>query len=91
MSTVELYQGKLDGEKLMKPLLKAYFTTLDTTSTAYLLEDITKKATEKDKDWVGRFLCEHIQHKKMAADVSDFVKMLKVCMSFMIKENKISI
>ncbi|XP_048489346.1 leucine-rich PPR motif-containing protein, mitochondrial [Plutella xylostella] len=77
MEIVELYQGKLDGEKLMKPLLKAYFTTLDTTSTAYLLEDITKKATEKDKDWVGRFLCEHIQHKKMAADVSDFVKMLK--------------
>ncbi|KAJ0182327.1 hypothetical protein K1T71_001696 [Dendrolimus kikuchii] len=73
----ELFQGKIDIEKIQNPLLKAYLTTSDIESTANILEDMLKKPIEKNKDWVGRFLCVFMQHKKVNEDLSDFMNLAK--------------
>ncbi|XP_059051022.1 leucine-rich PPR motif-containing protein, mitochondrial-like [Achroia grisella] len=73
----ELFQGKVDVEKILKPMLKGYLTTSDVKSTIHILEDVTKKAGDKNKDWVGRFLCVFMQNKRVLEDVSDFLELIK--------------
>ncbi|XP_052757762.1 leucine-rich PPR motif-containing protein, mitochondrial-like [Galleria mellonella] len=73
----ELFQGKVDAEKILKPLLKGYLISADVKSTVHILEDILKKAIDKNKDWVGRFLCVFMQHKKVLEDISDFLELIK--------------
>ncbi|KAH9628360.1 hypothetical protein HF086_015890 [Spodoptera exigua] len=60
----ELFQGKVDTEKLLKPLLKGYLISTDVTATIHTLEDISARSIEKNKDWVGRFLCKFMVHPK---------------------------
>ncbi|XP_060804000.1 leucine-rich PPR motif-containing protein, mitochondrial [Amyelois transitella] len=74
----ELFKGKVDGEKLLKPLLKGYLTSSDDVCTVHILEDILGKASDRSKDWVGRFLCVFMQHKKVQEDISDFKKLVNV-------------
>lgn len=73
----ELFKGKVDAEKLMKPLLKGYLISADVTSTIHTLEDITDKSIEQNKDWVGRFLCKFMQHPKIKTDLTDVTNLLK--------------
>ncbi|CAB3256339.1 unnamed protein product [Arctia plantaginis] len=73
----ELFQGKVDAEKLLQPLLKGYLISADVKSTVHALEDITAKASDKNKDWVGRFLCKFMEHKKIKEDISDIVNLMK--------------
>ncbi|KAG6447060.1 hypothetical protein O3G_MSEX004728 [Manduca sexta] len=82
----ELFQGKVDAERILKPLLKGYFTSVDTKSTVHILEDILMKALDKKKDWTGRFLCVFMQHRKVQADLSDFFSLVKA-----IRESKLKI
>ncbi|KAM3967869.1 leucine-rich PPR motif-containing protein, mitochondrial [Aphomia sociella] len=73
----ELFQGKVDVEKVLKPLLKGYLISADIKSTIHILEDVLKKAADKNKDWVGRFLCVFMKHKRIMEDVSDFMELVK--------------
>ncbi|CAK1602353.1 unnamed protein product [Parnassius mnemosyne] len=73
----ELFQGKVDAEILLRPLVKGYLTSLDVKSTIHILEDITSKAADKGKDWVGRFLCVFMRHKKVTEDLSDLIAIIK--------------
>ncbi|KAJ8736098.1 hypothetical protein PYW08_006754 [Mythimna loreyi] len=73
----ELFQGRVDSERLLKPLLKGYLISADIPSTIHILEDITTKSMERNKDWVGRFLCKFMLHPKIKTDVSDVLNLLK--------------
>ncbi|XP_028159068.1 leucine-rich PPR motif-containing protein, mitochondrial-like isoform X1 [Ostrinia furnacalis] len=73
----ELFEGKIDADKLLKPLLRGYLMSGDVKSTVYILEDILKKATDNNKDWVGRFLCVFMQHKKVVEDLTEFMDLAK--------------
>ncbi|CAG4977600.1 unnamed protein product [Parnassius apollo] len=73
----ELFEGKVDAEILLRPLVKGYLTSLDVKSTIHILEDITSKAADKSKDWVGRFFCVFMRHKKVTEDLSDFMAIIK--------------
>ncbi|XP_068626542.1 leucine-rich PPR motif-containing protein, mitochondrial isoform X2 [Battus philenor] len=73
----ELFEGKVDTEILLRPLVKGYLISLDVKSTIHILEDVTAKAIDKNKDWVGRFLCVFIKHKKVKVDLSDFMAIIQ--------------
>ncbi|XP_053615995.1 leucine-rich PPR motif-containing protein, mitochondrial-like [Plodia interpunctella] len=73
----ELFKGKVDADKLLKPLVKGYLISADNVSTVHILQDILAKASVKSKDWVGRFLCTFMQHKKLQEDVSDFKNLVQ--------------
>ncbi|CAH0695462.1 unnamed protein product [Spodoptera exigua] len=73
----ELFQGKVDTEKLLKPLLKGYLISTDVTATIHTLEDISARSIEKNKDWVGRFLCKFMVHPKVNSDITDVLNLLK--------------
>jgi hypothetical protein len=87
----ELFQGKVDGEKLLKPLLKGYMISGDVKSTAYILEDLKKKATDRTKDWIGRFLCVFIVNKKIKEDLTEFLNLVKVLILFIFFTFKIKV
>ncbi|XP_075976120.1 leucine-rich PPR motif-containing protein, mitochondrial-like [Anticarsia gemmatalis] len=73
----ELFKGKVDTERILQPLLRGYLMSSDVQSTVHTLEDITSKAMDPNKDWVGRFLCKFMQHKKVKEDISDLFELLK--------------
>ncbi|XP_049882196.1 leucine-rich PPR motif-containing protein, mitochondrial-like [Pectinophora gossypiella] len=73
----ELFEGKIEAEKLLKPLIKGYLISMDTKSTIHVLEDMTLKATDKNKDWVGRFLCHFVKQKQQKGDLIDFLNIVK--------------
>lgn len=77
--TGELFKGKVDVEKILRPLLKGYQSSLDVKSTVHILEDATEKALDKSKDWTGRFLCILVKHKRIKDDFTDFLNIVKVC------------
>ncbi|KAL0850878.1 hypothetical protein ABMA28_006787 [Loxostege sticticalis] len=81
----ELFEGKIDAEKLLKPLLRGYLMSEDIKSTVYILEDVLKKAVDKNKDWVGRFLCVFMQHKKVVEDITEFLNLVKAIKAANIK------
>lgn len=78
MLTGELFQGKVDAELILKPLLKGYLMSSDIKSTIHILEDITAKALDKDKDWTGRFLCVCMRQKKIKDDLTEILHLIKV-------------
>lgn len=47
-------------------------------STVHTLEDVSAKASDKNKDWVGRFLCKFMEHKKIKEDISDILNLMQV-------------
>ncbi|XP_004930031.2 leucine-rich PPR motif-containing protein, mitochondrial isoform X1 [Bombyx mori] len=72
----ELFNGKVDVEIILKPLLRGYLTNGDVKSTVHILEDVLKKGSE-NKDWIGRFLCCFINHKKVMEDLTDFFTLVQ--------------
>lgn len=78
MLTGELFQGKVDAELILKPLLKGFLISSDIKSTIHILEDITAKASDKDKDWTGRFLCVCMRQKKIKDDLTEILHLIKV-------------
>ncbi|KAJ8735797.1 hypothetical protein PYW07_007417 [Mythimna separata] len=78
----ELFQGKIDSERLLKPLLKGYLISADIPATIHILEDMTNKTMVKNKDWVGRFLCKFMVHPKIKTDLSDVLNLLKALNHF---------
>nr|XP_026486597.1 leucine-rich PPR motif-containing protein, mitochondrial-like [Vanessa tameamea] len=81
----ELFQGKVDAEVLLQPLLKGYLISSDTKSTIHILEDVTSKASEKDKDWVGRFLCVCMSKKKVKEDITEVLLLVKALQNTQIR------
>ncbi|CAH0727544.1 unnamed protein product, partial [Brenthis ino] len=81
----ELFQGKVDVDKLLNPLLKGYLSSLDTKHTIHILEDMTDKAIDKQKDWIGRFLCKFARHKRIKEDLLDLLNLLKELQNTSIK------
>ncbi|XP_063616303.1 leucine-rich PPR motif-containing protein, mitochondrial [Cydia splendana] len=73
----ELFKGKVDMEILLKPLIKGYLISLDLKSSLHILEDGIQKASDKSKDWTGRFLCTFMKKKNEFGDVFKFVKELR--------------
>ncbi|CAG9796380.1 unnamed protein product [Diatraea saccharalis] len=81
----ELFQGKIEANKLLKPLMKGYMMSGDVKSTVYILEDVTLKASDKNKDWVGRFLCTFMQNKKVKNDVKEMLHLIEAIKSTSLK------
>ncbi|CAH0405199.1 unnamed protein product [Chilo suppressalis] len=81
----ELFQGKIDAEKLVKPLMNGYLMSSDIKSTVYILEDMSLKASDKNKDWVGRFLCVLIQNRKVKNNLVEFLHIIKAIKSTSLK------
>ncbi|XP_026738894.1 leucine-rich PPR motif-containing protein, mitochondrial-like [Trichoplusia ni] len=81
----ELFHGKIDNQKLLIPLVKGYLLSSDVKSTVHTLEDMTIKALDKNKDWVGRFLCKFMVHKKIKEDLTDMLNLLKALNSSPVK------
>ncbi|XP_045536900.1 leucine-rich PPR motif-containing protein, mitochondrial [Papilio machaon] len=73
----ELFEGKVDTDVLLRSVVKGYLISLDVKSTIHILEDVTAKAMDKNKDWVGRFLCVFMRHKKVKEDLSDFMAIVQ--------------
>ncbi|XP_032528915.2 leucine-rich PPR motif-containing protein, mitochondrial-like [Danaus plexippus] len=73
----ELFDGKVDAELVIKPLLKGFLISSDIKSVIHILEDITAKALDKKKDWVGRFLCALIKNKRVKEDFPDILSIVK--------------
>ncbi|XP_039757887.1 leucine-rich PPR motif-containing protein, mitochondrial-like [Pararge aegeria] len=73
----ELFQGKVDTEVVLQPLIKGYLMSNDVKSTVHLLEDMSAKAADKSKDWVGRFLCGFMRHRRVKEDLSDVLNIAK--------------
>ncbi|XP_045768937.1 leucine-rich PPR motif-containing protein, mitochondrial [Maniola jurtina] len=73
----ELFQGKVDTEVVLQPLIKGYLISNDVKSTVYILEDMSAKATDKGKDWVGRFFCAFMRHKRIKEDLTDVLSIAK--------------
>ncbi|CAK1540253.1 unnamed protein product [Leptosia nina] len=67
----ELFHGKVDCEHIIKPLHKGYLISGDLKSTVHILEDMSEKALDKSRDWVGRFLCFFMKSKRVREDVND--------------------
>ncbi|KAL4716909.1 hypothetical protein ACJJTC_012720 [Scirpophaga incertulas] len=73
----ELFQGKVDVEKLLKPIIKGYILSKDLKSTVYILEDILKKPMDSNKDWIGRLLCLFMQNRLVRHDLTEFMNLVK--------------
>ncbi|CAG4954237.1 unnamed protein product [Colias eurytheme] len=67
----ELFQGKVDAERIIKPLYKSYLMSSDLKSTIHILEDMSNRALDKNKDWVGRFLCQFMKSRRLKDDIND--------------------
>ncbi|GBP68087.1 Leucine-rich PPR motif-containing protein, mitochondrial [Eumeta japonica] len=76
----ELFEGKLETEKLIKPLLKGYLTTLNIDLMVDILQEISKKSKQNEKDWIGKFLFVLVKSRKLQ-DLSDFTNLVKKKMS----------
>ncbi|XP_038207718.1 leucine-rich PPR motif-containing protein, mitochondrial [Zerene cesonia] len=70
----ELFQGKVDAERIIKPLYKSYLMSCDLKSTIHILEDMSNRALDKNKDWVGRFLCQFMKSRRIKEDINDVLK-----------------
>ncbi|XP_045459667.1 leucine-rich PPR motif-containing protein, mitochondrial-like [Melitaea cinxia] len=81
----ELFQGKVDAELILKPLLKGFLLSSDIKSTIHILEDITAKASDKDKDWTGRFLCVCMRQKNINGDLTEILHLIKALQDTSIK------
>ncbi|KAJ2948053.1 hypothetical protein O0L34_g9850 [Tuta absoluta] len=73
----ELFKGKIDAEKLIKPLVNGYQISMDPVCTVYILNDISLRALDKNKDWVGRFLCEYLGTKNIKSNFNEFLFLLR--------------
>lgn len=58
--------------------MKGYLISLDLKSTLHILQDLNSKASDKNKDWVGRFVCNFIKNRKGKGDLQDLISILKV-------------
>ncbi|XP_022130285.2 leucine-rich PPR motif-containing protein, mitochondrial [Pieris rapae] len=77
----ELFQGKVDCERLIKPLYKGYLMSGDFKSTIHILEDMTTKASDTSKDWIGRCLCQFMKGKSVKDNVNDVLNIAKALSS----------
>ncbi|KAI5645009.1 leucine-rich PPR motif-containing protein, mitochondrial [Phthorimaea operculella] len=73
----ELFKGKIDGEKLVKPLVNGYLISMDPVCTVHILDDMSLRAMDKNKDWVGRVLCEYLGGKNVKSNLNDFLFLLR--------------
>ncbi|XP_052737382.1 leucine-rich PPR motif-containing protein, mitochondrial [Bicyclus anynana] len=81
----ELFQGKIDAEVVIQPLIKGYLTSNDLKSTVHILEDMTAKSSDKSKDWIGRFLCGFMRHSRIKEDLSDLLNIANALQSTSLK------
>ncbi|CAH4031371.1 unnamed protein product [Pieris brassicae] len=77
----ELFQGKVDCERLIKALYKGYLMSGDLKSTIHILEDMTMKAVDTSKDWIGRCLCQFMKGKHVKDNVNDVLNIAKALSS----------
>ncbi|KOB73333.1 putative leucine rich protein [Operophtera brumata] len=50
----------------------SYLISSDVKSTVFALEELADKATDKNKDWVGRFLCVFMQNRRISTAATDY-------------------
>ncbi|VVC95207.1 unnamed protein product, partial [Leptidea sinapis] len=81
----ELFEGKVDVELLLNPLVKGYFMSNDMKSLVHILQDMNAKALDKSKDWTGRFLSKVVRSKRSQNDMSDLFNIAKALMSTNLK------
>lgn len=74
----ELTDVSLDCEKLIFPLVYAFFSTFDINSTHNILKAFTTKSMNTEMDWIGKFLVNMISHRNWKTDLKFFQELIQV-------------